>query len=263
MDPRMMVWAMLVMTMTGVKGQEEGFISHVAQNIQAARDPFFQAEQMAELESVFAFGEKFNFNEKQIDLNKFYGNGESKDDEKEKLEDNSETVLRKNDDRGNLSEQTERSGLKGWFDSFDFGNRNFFNSRHQPQSPDYMKASTPKNSVKETYDKEVKNESRRRVFANFRSSTAKPEEKTETKFLPKVQKWKIATRRPIVKTEKPSEGLGGGTRAVTKRPNLKSSWGNQEPVVSQLRQEENDSTKGKKSNLFKEFNSGSSTKRKR
>ena len=260
----MMVRAMLVMLVTGVaEGQEEGFISHVAKNIQAARDPFFQAEQMAELESVFAFGEKFNFNEKQIDLNKFYGNGKNKEDEKP--EEKSESILRKNDDRGNSGEQTKRSGLKGWFDSFDFGNRNFFNSRHQPQSPDYMKAPTPKKAEKETYDKEVKNESRRRVFANFRSSTAKPDVASlkSEKFLPKVQKWKLATRKPIVETDKPaSEGTGLGTRAVTKRPSLKSSWG-EEPVVRQFWEEEKGTTEGKKSNLFKDFNSGSSTKRKK
>jgi len=253
-----------------IEGQEEGFISHVAKNIQAARDPFFQAEQMAELESVFAFGEKFNFNEKQIDLNQFYGNGGSREDKKEKPEGKSDSILRKNDDsRESLAEQTERSGLKGWFDSFDFGNRNFFNSRNQPQSPDYMKTSTPKNVAKETYDKEVKNEYRRRVFANFRSSTAKPDvaglksEKAETKFLPKVQKWKIGSRKPSVKTDKPkSVGLGEGTRAVTKRPSLKSSWA-EEPVVTPLWQEEKDTTEGKKSSLFNEYNSSSSPKRKK
>merc|ERR1712018_1023575 len=109
-----MVRGMLVVMVTGfTKGQEEGFISHVAQNIQAARDPFFQAEQMAELESVFAFGEKFNFNEKQIDLNQFYGNGESKEGEKEKVEEKSELILRKNEQKGISAEQTQRSGLKG------------------------------------------------------------------------------------------------------------------------------------------------------
>ena len=183
------VWVMIA---SGVGGQEEGFISHVAKNIQAARDPFFQAKQMAELETVFAFGEKFNFNEKQIDLNEFYGNSESEEDNKENQ--NDELRLKKNGD-GISSEQTERSGLKGWFDSFDFGDRNYFNSRQQPQSPNSEEAPRSKISEKETYDKEVKNESRRRVFANFRSSTAKPNVnslKSETRgssFLQKVQKW--------------------------------------------------------------------------
>ena len=252
------VWVMIA---SGVGGQEEGFISHVAKNIQAARDPFFQAKQMAELETVFAFGEKFNFNEKQIDLNEFYGNSESEEDNKENQ--NDELRLKKNGD-GISSEQTERSGLKGWFDSFDFGDRNYFNSRQQPQSPKSEEAPVSKISEKETYDKEVKNESRRRVFANFRSSTEKPNVnslKSETRgssFLQKVQKWKIATRKPIVvKTDKLAEETGGEeVRAVMRRPNLKSSWG-EDPIVSQRwREEDKDQTE---LNSLKEFNQDPST----
>ena len=204
---------MLTMLWTaGVLGQEEGFISHVAQNIQAARDPFLQAQQMAELESVFAFGEKFSFDDKQIDLNEFYGSADSKEDKTDNVDIDAKS---RSSERETLPEQTERSGLKGWFDSFDFGNRDFYNSRHQPQSPNYVKATTAKNLEKETYDKEVKNESRRRVFANFRSSTVKPEHasiksvKTETRPLSRVPTWKTASRKPALRNEESAVKHGG------------------------------------------------------
>ena len=146
---------------------------------------FLQAQQLSELESVFAFGEKFSFNEKQIDLNQFYG-GQDDKVEKEVVKKEEGRERGEGREKGEVGQQlTSKAGINGWFDSFDFGERDLFNSRNKPQSPSYKDVTQPKLKTA-TYDKEVQNQARKRVFANVRRSYQALLEKNTDVFCPEI-----------------------------------------------------------------------------
>ena len=205
------VAVVLVVAATAQEEQEEqGFISHVARNIEAARDPFLRAQQMAELEHVFAFGDKFDFNQKQIDLTEFYGDQGLEGGKEERPE------SRKTVEGEGLQEHTERAGLKGWFDSFDFGDRDFYTARNRAQAPE-VQEEEEEEERKEGYDKEVTTEARRRVFAKYKTSTVKPSMAPAT--VGRVRKV-VAVRSKEVDEGRRELAEGNERR----RPALKSTW---------------------------------------
>ena len=175
---------------------------------------------MSELESVFAFGEKFSFNDKQTDLNQFYGGQDAKEVVMEKV-----VAMEDDDDVPRYLEQTERSGVNGWFDSFDFAkSKDFFTSRNNPQSPSY----TNQPDHKETYDKQVTNNAKKRVFKGYQSTTTtmKPTKKKRRKFSSVVNKWRNlnSNSRPESSAVTPEVN----NEPTDQQAELKSSWVSEE-----------------------------------
>ena len=61
------------LSISRVTADGEEFIRHVEESIEQVKDTFEQKQRLTELENVFAYGDKFGFKDKLVDLNQYYG----------------------------------------------------------------------------------------------------------------------------------------------------------------------------------------------
>lgn len=63
-----------------VAGNGEDFIKRVEEIIENENNTLEQKQKLVELETVFAYGEKFRFQDKMVDLNQFYSRGRGEEE---------------------------------------------------------------------------------------------------------------------------------------------------------------------------------------